>query len=52
MPPKLTKAHRELDKAVDKCYRSQLFKNDSKRIEFLFNLHINYIDKVNHGNKN
>ena len=45
MPPKLTKAHRELDKAVDKCYRSQLFKNDSKRIEFLFNLHIDYIDK-------
>ena len=48
MPPKLLKAHKELDKAVDKCYRSQPFKNDSKRIEFLFNLHVEYIDKLNY----
>ena len=42
MPPKLTKAHNELDKAVDKCYRSQAFKNDASRIEYLFGLYKEY----------
>ena len=36
MPPALVKAHRELDKAVDRCYRSKPFANDQERIEFLF----------------
>ncbi len=39
MPAKLTKAHRELDRAVDKCYRSQQFQSDRERIEFLFALY-------------
>lgn len=43
MPPKLTKAHKELDNAVDKCYRSQVFNNESSRIEFLFELYKQYI---------
>ncbi len=43
MPPELTKAHNELDKAVDKCYRTQAFNNESNRIEFLFNLYEQYI---------
>jgi len=42
MPPKLVKAHRELDKAVDLCYRSNPFPNDLKRIEFLFELYEKY----------
>ncbi len=39
MPPDLVKAHRELDKAVDLCYRPQPFLNETKRIEFLFELY-------------
>ena len=39
MPPKLKKAHQELDKAVDKCYTSKSFKSDKERIEFLFGLY-------------
>ncbi len=42
MPPKLTKAHNELDNAVSKCYRSQAFKNDASRIEHLFSLYKEY----------
>jgi hypothetical protein len=39
MPPLLVKAHQQLDKAVDLCYRSQPFANETKRIEFLFELY-------------
>ena len=42
MPPKLSKAHLELDKAVDLCYRSQAFKNENARIEYLFDLYNQY----------
>ena len=42
MPPKLVKAHHELDKAVDLCYRPQAFTNETARIEFLFNLYNEY----------
>jgi hypothetical protein len=42
MPPALVKAHTALDKAVDKCYRSQSFDSESKRIEFLFKLYEEY----------
>ena len=42
MPPKLAKAHQELDKAVDLCYRPQPFINAAKRIEFLFELYEKY----------
>ena len=41
MPPDLTKAHQNLDKAVDLCYRPQPFVNELNRIEFLFNLYEN-----------
>ncbi len=47
MPPKLLKAHRELDLAVDKCYRSKPFKDDRERIEFLFNLYEELTTKSN-----
>jgi len=36
MPPKLVKAHQELDKAVDLCYRPQSFTTENARIEILF----------------
>jgi hypothetical protein len=42
MPPDLVKAHQELDKAVDLCYRPQPFPNDTKRIEDIFKLYDKY----------
>jgi hypothetical protein len=42
MPPALVKAHQELDKAVDLCCRPQPFPNETKRIEFLFELYEKY----------
>ena len=42
MPPALVKAHQQLDKAVDLCYRPQPFLNETKRIEFLFELYDKY----------
>ena len=39
MPKPLRDAHQKLDRAVDKCYRSQPFANDAKRVEFLFELY-------------
>lgn len=43
MPPELVKAHQALDKAVDLCYRPQVFVNETKRVEFLFELYEKYI---------
>lgn len=42
MPTALVKAHQELDKAVDLAYRPQPFINETKRIEFLFELYDKY----------
>lgn len=42
MPPELTKAHNELDKAVDLTYRPQAFTSEAKRMEFLFELYEKY----------
>lgn len=42
MPPDLVKAHQNLDKAVDLCYRPQAFVSELGRIEFLFNLYEQY----------
>jgi hypothetical protein len=42
MPPALTKAHNELDKAVDLAYRPQPFASDTNRMEFLFDLYKKY----------
>ena len=46
MPPALVKAHQELDKAVDLCYRPQPFPNETKRIEFLFQLYEKYTNPL------
>ncbi len=42
MPPKLVKAHQELDRAVDLAYRSHPFTSDANRMEFLFELYEKY----------
>jgi hypothetical protein len=42
MPPELTKAHNELDKAVDLAYRPQPFTSEANRMEFLFSLYEKY----------
>jgi len=42
MPLVLVKAHQALDKAVVLCYHPQLFINETKRIEFLFELYDKY----------
>ncbi|SHJ67572.1 Type II restriction/modification system, DNA methylase subunit YeeA [Hymenobacter daecheongensis DSM 21074] len=36
MPPVLVKAHQQLDRAVDLCYRSAAFPTELSRLEFLF----------------
>jgi hypothetical protein len=42
MPPVLVKAHQQLDRAVDLCYRPQPFTSEAKRIEYLFELYERY----------
>jgi hypothetical protein len=39
MPPALVKAHADLDRAVDLCYRPQPFEHDRQRVEYLFALY-------------
>lgn len=39
MPKDLRDAHKDLDRAVDKCYRSQPFTSERQRVEFLFGLY-------------
>lgn len=39
MPATLAKAHVELDRAVDRCYRDTPFKSDRERVEHLFDLY-------------
>ena len=39
MPAELRKAHRDLDSAVDKLYRTKPFGSDRERVEHLFPLY-------------
>lgn len=39
MPPALAKAHADLDRAVEKCYRKEPFTSDRERVEYLFALY-------------
>jgi hypothetical protein len=39
MPAPLLKAHQQLDRAVDRCYRSEPFPSDRHRVEYLFALY-------------
>jgi len=49
MPPNLVRAHLELDKAVDLCYRTQSFNNDAARMEYLFDLYNQYTAPLLNG---
>jgi hypothetical protein len=42
MPADLVKAHAELDRAVDQCYRRPPFTSERQRVEFLFALYERY----------
>jgi len=42
MPKDLLQAHKKLDKLVDKCYLTKLFKSDLERVEYLFELYNKY----------
>jgi hypothetical protein len=43
MPPALVRAHQDLDRAVEKCYRAgKAFQSDEERITFLFELYERY----------
>ncbi len=48
MPPELVDAHRDLDRAVDKCYRAKAFANERERVEFLFCLHGQQVKFASH----
>ena len=39
MPRELAKAHAQLDRAVEKCYRSEPFGSDRERVEYLFGIY-------------
>jgi hypothetical protein len=39
MPAPLLKAHQELDRTVDRCYRPDPFPSDRHRVEYLFALY-------------
>ncbi len=39
MPPSLVRAHQQLDKAVERCYRPESFPNDRIRVEYLLTLY-------------
>jgi hypothetical protein len=39
MPAELLNAHRNLDRAVDQCYRKQVFLSDADRLDYLLNLY-------------
>jgi len=49
MSPALTKAHAELDKAVERCYRPEPFASDRARVEFLFALYEKLISPLTAG---
>ena len=39
MPPALSKAHADLDRAVERCYKPEPFHSDRERVEHLFRLY-------------
>ena len=46
MPKVLVGAHKELDEAVDRCYRPQPFDSELERLEFLFSLYRKYTEPM------
>lgn len=47
MPKDLTNAHKEIDDAVDQCYRKEKFTTEFHRLEYLFELYKQYTAPLN-----
>jgi len=47
MPASLREAHRNLDAAIERCYRSKPFESDEERLEYLFKLYEDMIQNEN-----
>lgn len=47
MPKDLTVAHKEIDYAVDQCYRKEKFTTELQRLEYLFELYKQYTSPLN-----
>jgi len=45
MPAGLRQAHKELDEAIERCYRLKPFENDTERLEYLFKEYEKMINK-------
>lgn len=45
MPKGLRQAHKELDEAIERCYRLKPFENDTERLEYLFKEYEKMINK-------
>ena len=45
MNPRLLKAHQELDKVVDRAYKSTDFKDDNERLALLLNMYSEMVNK-------
>ncbi|MBS7120307.1 MAG: class I SAM-dependent DNA methyltransferase [Dysgonomonas sp.] len=45
MPLGLRQAHKELDEAIERCYRLQPFTTDTERLEYLFKLYEEMLNK-------
>lgn len=45
MPRGLREAHKELDEAIERCYRLKPFENDTERLEYLFKEYEKMINK-------
>jgi hypothetical protein len=43
MPPRLTKAHNDLNQAVDKAYGNIKFESEGARMSYLFALYEKYL---------
>lgn len=46
MPKRLLDAHKKVDRAVERCYRTQAFKTDLERLQFLFEVYDKYLSKT------
>ena len=51
MPPDLRRAHRALDKAVDRLYRKKPFDSDRERVEHLFGLYEKLVNPLSDAEK-
>lgn len=45
MPAGLRQAHKELDEAIERCYRLRPFENDTERLEYLFKEYEKMVNK-------